>query len=186
MVIFNRHQRLFNDGWSAWSSIERCQTVVRDLDECNLGVSKNLTDTQTASENKTHQIGASTSQGGLPQIRVVFNIDADGTIHVSATDKETGYDRKIVVQSSGDAIEDDLVKKDDLREKFIKIRELLASIDGIDTEPTRPNTSSGRQSNGTHVGTASGKVFFVENHLHQQHFYQIEEFQIPLERIWHH
>ena len=37
---------------------------------------------------------------GLPQIEVVFDIDANGIINVSAKDKETGKEQKIVIQAS--------------------------------------------------------------------------------------
>ena len=37
---------------------------------------------------------------GLPQIEVAFDIDANGIINVSAKDKETGKEQKIVIQAS--------------------------------------------------------------------------------------
>ncbi|GAA4495956.1 molecular chaperone DnaK [Pseudaeromonas paramecii] len=37
---------------------------------------------------------------GLPQIEVTFDIDADGILHVSAKDKETGKEQKITIQAS--------------------------------------------------------------------------------------
>lgn len=41
------------------------------------------------------------SPRGLPQIEVSFDIDADGILHVSAKDKATGKEQRIVIQSSG-------------------------------------------------------------------------------------
>jgi molecular chaperone DnaK len=38
---------------------------------------------------------------GLPQIEVSFDIDADGILHVSAKDKATNKEQRIVIQSSG-------------------------------------------------------------------------------------
>lgn len=38
---------------------------------------------------------------GMPQIEVGFDIDADGILHVSAKDKATGKEQRIVIQSSG-------------------------------------------------------------------------------------
>lgn len=38
---------------------------------------------------------------GVPQIEVSFDIDADGILHVSAKDKATGKEQRIVIQSSG-------------------------------------------------------------------------------------
>ena len=37
---------------------------------------------------------------GLPQIEVTFDIDADGILHVSAKDKDTGKEQKITIQAS--------------------------------------------------------------------------------------
>jgi molecular chaperone DnaK len=38
---------------------------------------------------------------GVPQIEVSFDIDADGILHVSAKDKATNKEQRIVIQSSG-------------------------------------------------------------------------------------
>lgn len=37
---------------------------------------------------------------GVPQIEVTFDIDADGILHVSAKDKDTGKEQKITIQAS--------------------------------------------------------------------------------------
>ena len=42
----------------------------------------------------------------MPQIEVGFDIDADGILHVSAKDKATGKEQRIVIQSSGGLSED--------------------------------------------------------------------------------
>ena len=47
---------------------------------------------------------------GLPQIEVVFDIDANGIMNVSAKDKETGKEQKIVIQSSGGLSDDEIEK----------------------------------------------------------------------------
>ena len=50
---------------------------------------------------------------GVPQIEVSFDIDADGILHVSAKDKATGKEQRIVIQSSGGLSEDaiqDMIK----------------------------------------------------------------------------
>lgn len=50
---------------------------------------------------------------GVPQIEVGFDIDADGILHVSAKDKATGKEQRIVIQSSGGLSEDaiqDMIK----------------------------------------------------------------------------
>jgi molecular chaperone DnaK len=55
-------------------------------------------------------VGIPPAARGLPQIEVSFDIDADGILHVSAKDKATNKEQRIVIQSSGglseSAIED--------------------------------------------------------------------------------
>lgn len=45
-------------------------------------------------------VGIRPASRGHPQIEVTFDIDADGIVHVSAKDKETGKEQKIHIQSS--------------------------------------------------------------------------------------
>jgi len=47
---------------------------------------------------------------GLPQIEVSFDIDANGIVHVSAKDKETGKEQSIKIQSSSGLSEDEINK----------------------------------------------------------------------------
>ncbi len=47
---------------------------------------------------------------GLPQIEVTFDIDADGILHVSAADKNTGKEQKITIQASSGLSEDEINK----------------------------------------------------------------------------
>ncbi|ADN77093.1 chaperone protein DnaK [Ferrimonas balearica DSM 9799] len=47
---------------------------------------------------------------GLPQIEVAFDIDADGILHVSATDKNTGKEQKITIQASSGLSDDEINK----------------------------------------------------------------------------
>ena len=44
----------------------------------------------------------------MPQIEVTFDIDADGLIHVSAKDKNTGKEQKITIQSSSGLSDEDI------------------------------------------------------------------------------
>jgi len=46
-------------------------------------------------------IGLPPAPRGLPQIEVTFEIDANGIVNVSASDKGTGKEQQIVIQSSG-------------------------------------------------------------------------------------
>lgn len=45
---------------------------------------------------------------GVPQIEVTFDIDADGILHVSAKDKDTGKEQKITIQASSGLSEDEI------------------------------------------------------------------------------
>jgi len=50
---------------------------------------------------------------GMPQIEVAFDIDADGILHVSAKDKATNKEQRIIIQSSGGLSEkaiEDMIK----------------------------------------------------------------------------
>ncbi|MDR2731785.1 MAG: molecular chaperone DnaK [Fibromonadaceae bacterium] len=47
---------------------------------------------------------------GVPQIEVSFDIDANGIVHVSAKDKETGKEQSIKIQSSSGLSEDEINK----------------------------------------------------------------------------
>jgi len=47
---------------------------------------------------------------GMPQIEVTFDIDANGIVSVSASDKGTGKEQKITIQASGGLSEDEIDK----------------------------------------------------------------------------
>ncbi len=67
-----------------------------------------------ASHNKL--LGEFTLEGippaprGVPQIEVIFDIDANGIVHVTAKDKSTGKEQKITIQSSGGLSEAEIEK----------------------------------------------------------------------------
>jgi molecular chaperone DnaK len=66
-----------------------------------------------AGDNRTlgrfHLIGIPPAPRGVPQIEVVFDIDANGILHVSAKDRGTGQEQKIQITSSS-GISDDEIK----------------------------------------------------------------------------
>ncbi|MBD1389243.1 molecular chaperone DnaK [Neiella sp. HB171785] len=45
---------------------------------------------------------------GMPQIEVTFDLDADGILHVSAKDKNTGQEQKITIKSSSGLSDDEI------------------------------------------------------------------------------
>ena len=59
---------------------------------------------------------------GIPQIEVTFDIDANGILHVSAKDKATGKENKIVIKSSSGLSEDEV-------ERMVKDAEAHAEED---------------------------------------------------------
>lgn len=54
--------------------------------------------------------GIQPSPRGLPQIEVTFDIDADGILHVSAKDKNTGREQHITIKASSGLTEEEIQK----------------------------------------------------------------------------
>lgn len=69
-------------------------------------------------------VGIPPAPRGVPQIEVVFDIDANGIVHVSARDKGTGKEQQIVIQSSGGLSKDEI-------ENMVKNAEQFAQADRV-------------------------------------------------------
>ena len=54
--------------------------------------------------------GIAPAPRGVPQIEVTFDIDANGIVSVSAKDKGTGKEQKIIIQADGGLSEEDIDK----------------------------------------------------------------------------
>ncbi|MCR3756232.1 MAG: chaperone protein DnaK [Candidatus Westeberhardia cardiocondylae] len=54
--------------------------------------------------------GISPAMRGIPQIEVTFDIDADGILHVSAKDKNSGREQKITIKASSGLKEEEIKK----------------------------------------------------------------------------
>jgi molecular chaperone DnaK len=67
-------------------------------------------------------IGIPAAPRGVPQIEVVFDIDANGIVHVTAKDKATGKEQQIRIQASGGLSDADI-------EKMVKDAEANADAD---------------------------------------------------------
>jgi molecular chaperone DnaK len=52
--------------------------------------------------------GIAAAPRGMPQIEVAFDIDANGIVHVSATDKATGKEQKVTIKASSALSEDEI------------------------------------------------------------------------------
>ncbi|UAJ65066.1 molecular chaperone DnaK [Candidatus Schneideria nysicola] len=67
-----------------------------------------------ASDNKSlgqfNLDGIAPAMRGIPQIEVTFDIDADGILHVSAKDKESGREQKITIKASSGLKEEEIRK----------------------------------------------------------------------------
>ena len=73
---------------------------------------------------------------GMPQIEVTFDIDANGILHVSAKDKATGKEQKIVIKASSGLNEDEIKRMvrdaEAHAEEDSKFRELVESRNKAD------------------------------------------------------
>jgi molecular chaperone DnaK len=67
---------------------------------------------QLAKDNKTigrfHLDGLPPAPRGVPQIEVIFDIDANGILHVTAKDKGTGKEQKIRIEASSGLTDDEI------------------------------------------------------------------------------
>jgi molecular chaperone DnaK len=54
--------------------------------------------------------GIAPAPRGVPQIEVIFNIDANGILNVTAKDKGTGKEQSIMISNSGNLSKDDIAK----------------------------------------------------------------------------
>ena len=96
---------------------------------------------EMAMDNKTigrfQLSGIPPAPRGIPQIEVTFDIDADGILHVTAKDKGTGKEQKIVIKASSGLTEseiDRMVKDADLlKEEDRKKRALVDAKNEADS-----------------------------------------------------
>src|SRR6476660_1997874 len=80
--------------------------------------------------------GIPTAPRGLPQIEVMFDIDANGILHVSAKDKATGKENKITIKANSGLSEDEIqrmVKDAETHaEEDRKLKEEVQARNGLD------------------------------------------------------
>ena len=62
--------------------------------------------------------GIAPAPGGVPQIEVTFDIDANGIVHVSAKDLGTGKQQQITITASSNLSEDEIKKAVDEAERY--------------------------------------------------------------------
>ena len=93
-----------------------------------------------AADNKTlgrfELSGIAPAPRGIPQIEVVFDIDANGIVHVTATDKGTGKSQNITITASTNLSEDEIDKAVKDAEKYAaedkKRKEDFETKNGLD------------------------------------------------------
>ncbi len=68
---------------------------------------------------------------GTPQIEVAFDIDADGILHVSATDKQSGKEQKIKIEAKSGLSDDEIQKK--VKEAELHAEEDKKRKDSVET-----------------------------------------------------
>jgi len=82
-------------------------------------------------------IGIPPAPRGVPQIEVTFDIDANGITHVSAKDKGTGKEHKVVIQSSGglskDQIEQMVQEAAKFKDTDAKRKERIEAVNHADS-----------------------------------------------------
>ena len=94
-----------------------------------------------AADNKTigrfHLDGIPPAPRGVPQIEVTFDIDANGIIHVTASDKATGKSQDIIIEASSGLTDEEIKKmKADAEanaEADKKAKETAEKINGADS-----------------------------------------------------
>ncbi len=69
--------------------------------------------TQNKSIGKFHLDGIPPSPRGVPQVEVIFDIDANGMLHVTAKDKATGKSQDIRIEASSGLSDDEIQKMKD-------------------------------------------------------------------------
>jgi molecular chaperone DnaK len=89
-----------------------------------------------AKDNKTlgrfHLDGLPPAPRGIPQIEVKFDIDANGILHVSATDKATGKNQRIRIEGSSSLTETEIEKmKQEAKENAEKDKKEREKIDKL-------------------------------------------------------
>jgi len=82
-------------------------------------------------------VGIPPAPRGIPQIEVIFDIDANGIVHVTAKDKMTGKEQQITIQSSGGLSDADIEKMvrdaEANQENDRKARELIETKNNADS-----------------------------------------------------
>jgi molecular chaperone DnaK len=72
--------------------------------------------------------GLPSAPRGVPQIEVEFDIDSNGILHVTATDKATGKEHKVKIEQSTGVTEEDIERMQEEAERFKEQDEAAKAI----------------------------------------------------------
>ena len=109
-----------------------------------------------ASDNKSlgqfNLDGIQAAPRGMPQIEVTFDIDADGILHVSAKDKNTGREQNITIKASSGLSEEEIQKmvndaeaNADADRKFEELAQVRNQADHLAHSTRKKVTEAGDQ-----------------------------------------
>ncbi|OCG55961.1 molecular chaperone DnaK [Gilliamella sp. Choc6-1] len=109
-----------------------------------------------ASDNKSlgqfNLDGIQAAPRGMPQIEVTFDIDADGILHVSAKDKNTGREQNITIKASSGLSEEEIQKmvndaeaNADADRKFEELAQIRNQADHLVHSTRKQITEAGDQ-----------------------------------------
>ena len=93
--------------------------------------------TQNKSIGRFHLDGIPPAPRGIPQVEVIFDIDANGILHVTAKDKATGKSQQIRIEASSGLSEDDIKKmKEEAQRNADTDKKMKEEVDKINQADT--------------------------------------------------
>ncbi|WP_343155227.1 molecular chaperone DnaK [Buchnera aphidicola (Kurisakia onigurumii)] len=119
---------------------------------------------------------------GMAQIEVTFDIDADGILHVSAKDKNTGKEQKITIKSSSGLQEDEIKKmindaeeNSELDRKFEQLIQIRNQGDQISHQTKKQLIDLGKNINPKEKSEIESALEKLDNSLKQEDKNEIEK-----------
>ena len=93
--------------------------------------------TQNKSIGRFHLDGIPPAPRGIPQVEVIFDIDANGILHVTAKDKATGKSQQIRIEASSGLSEEDIRKmKEEAQRNADSDKKMKEEIDKVNQADT--------------------------------------------------
>ncbi len=148
-----------------------------------------------AQDNKTlgrfDLLGIQPAPRGVPQIEVTFDIDANGIIHVGATDKGTGKEQKIVITGGSGLSKEEIEKmvkdaelnreKDLERKKIIDQKNILEGLI-FNCEKSLQDNKNLSPEDQTKF---QGSIEEAKKHLTSENFDELQKATSDLEKVAH-